>query len=141
MVDSGAGTNGVECKKFFPDYEIKDYPGNRPGPRCVAANGAPLENGGYVNLNVVIDGEDHVLPMDDVPLEMPILSVRKIVRKGNYVAFRDGGGYTKNVKTGHKMRFVERQGLCLIKVQVKAPSPGKASESWKPTADFSRPGR
>ena len=55
-----------------------------------AANGAPLENGGCVNLNVSIAGEDHILPMDDLPLEMPILSVRKIVCKGNCVAFRDG---------------------------------------------------
>ena len=52
MVDSGAGTNGAKCKKFFLDYKIQDYPTNRPGPRCVAANGAPLENGGYVNLEL-----------------------------------------------------------------------------------------
>ena len=69
----------------------------------------------------------------------PILSVRKIVRKGNYVTFRDGGGYIKNVKTGDKMRFVERQGVYFIKVLVKAPSPGKTSESWQPSAGLSRP--
>ena len=63
MVDSGAGTNGAKCKTLFPDYKIQDYLANRPGPRCVAANSAPLENGGYENLNVVIDGEDRGLPM------------------------------------------------------------------------------
>ena len=92
-------------------------------------------------MNVVIDGEDHVLPMDALPLEMPILSVRNIVRKDNYVTFRDGGGYIKNVKTGHKMRFVKRQGVYFIKVQVQAPSPGKASEGLKPTAGFDGPGQ
>ena len=50
--------------------------------------------------------------MDDLPLEIPILGVRKIVRKGTYVTFRDAGGYIKNVKTDHKMRVVERQGVC-----------------------------
>ena len=80
-VDSSAGTNGAKCKKLFPDYKIQDYPANKPGPRCVAANGAPLENGGYVDLNVSIAGEDHVPPIDDLPLEMPILSARKIARK------------------------------------------------------------
>ena len=89
----------------------------------------------------MIDGEDHVLLMDDLPLEMPILSVRKIARKGNYVTFCEGGGYFKNVQTGHKMRLVERQGLCFIKAQVEAPSPGRASESWKPTAGSSWSGR
>ena len=141
MVDSGAGTNGAKCAKFFKNYKIQDYPANRPGPRCVAANGAPLENGGYVNLNVTIAGEEHVLPMDDLPLEMPILSVRKIVRKGNYVTFRDGGGYIKNVKSGKRLHFVERQGVYFIKVKVNDPSPNKAVEGFKPMAGFSRPGR
>ena len=82
-----------------------------------------------------------MLPMDDLPNEMPILSVRKIDRKGNYVIFRGGCGYIGNVKAGHKMRFVERQGVHLIKVRVKDPSPGEGSEGQKPTAGVSRPGR
>ena len=141
MVDSGAGTNHAKCKLLFPDYKIQDYPADRPGPRCVAANGAPLENGGYVNLNVSIAGEDRILPMYDLSLEMLILSVRKIVRKGNYVTFRDGGGYIKNVQSGKRLYFDERQEVYSIKVQVKAPSPGKTSEGFKPMSGFSRPGR
>ena len=100
-----------------------------------------MENGGYVNLNVSIAGEDHILPMDDLPLEMPILSVRKIVCKGNSVTFRDGGGHIKNVKTGKRLSFVERQGVYFNNVQVKAPSPGKASEGFNPMSGLSRPGR
>ena len=100
-----------------------------------------MENEGYANLNVVINGEDHVLPLEDLPLEMPILRVRKLVRKDNYVTSRDGGGYIQNVKTGRKMRFVERHGVYFIKVQVKAPSPGKASEGVKPMSGFIRPER
>ena len=141
MVDSGAGTNGAKSQKFFPDYKVQDYPAKRPGPRCVAANGAPLENGGYVNLNVSIAGEDHILPMDDLPLELQIPSVRKIIREGNYVTFRNGGGYIKSVKSGKRLYFVERQGVYFIKVQVKTPSPGKTSDGFKPMSDFSRPGR
>lgn len=79
--------------------------------------------------------------MDHLPLEMPILSVRKIIRKGNYVTFRNGGRYSKNVKTGKRLYFVEWQGVYFIKVQVKAPSPGKASEGFKHMSGFSRPGR
>ena len=94
-----------------------------------------------MNLNVTIAGEDHILPIDDLPLEMPILSVRKIVRKGNYVTFRDGGGYIKNAKSGKRLHFVERQGVYFIKVQVKDPSPSKAVEGFKPMSGFSRPGR
>ena len=95
-----------------------------------------------MNLNVVIDGKDHVLPMDILPPKMPILSVRKLVRNGNYETFRDSGGHIKNVKTGHKMRFIESKGVYFIKVQKKAPSLGKAPESlFKAKSGFSRPGR
>ena len=93
-----------------------------------------------MNLNAVIDGGEHVLPMDDLPLEMTILSVRNLVCKGNCVTFCDGG-YIKNDKTGHKMRFVGRQGVYFIKVQLKAPSPGNALEGFKPMSGLSRPGR
>ena len=53
-------------------------------------------------MNVVIDSEEHVLPMDGLPLEMTILSVPKIVRKGTYAMCRGSGGYIKNVKTSHR---------------------------------------
>ena len=57
MLDSGAGTNGARCKKHFKDYKRQGYPANRPGPRCVAANGAPLQHGGFVKWNVVMGGD------------------------------------------------------------------------------------
>ena len=94
-----------------------------------------------MNLNVSIAGEDHLLPMDDLPLEMPILGVRKIVRKGNYMTFRDGGSYIKNVKSGKRLHFVERQGIYFIKIQLKVPSPGKAADGFTLMSGFSRPGR
>ena len=43
-------------------------------------------------MNVEIGGEDHILPMDDLDVDVPILSVRRIVRRGNLVKFRRGGG-------------------------------------------------
>ena len=55
---------------------------------------------------------------------MPFLSVRKIVRKGNYVTFRNGGGYIKNVKSGKRLHSIERQEVYFIKVQS-----GEGSES------------
>ena len=89
---------------------------------------------------VEIDGEEHVLPMDDPPIERLILSVRKIVPNVNYTTFRDRGGYIKNVKTGLNMRCVERPGVYLIQVRVKDPSRGEGSEGQTPTAGFNRPG-
>ena len=100
-----------------------------------------MDHSGVVNFNVVVHGEEHVLPMDDLPIEMLILSVCKRVRKGNFVTFRDGGGYIKNAKTGRRMRFVERQGVYFTKVRVGDPSPGDGVDGQKPAAGFSWPRR
>ena len=36
---------------------------------------------------------------------VPIISVRKVVKKGNAVKFKDGGGYIMNIATKKKLRF------------------------------------
>ena len=66
--------------------------------------------------------------------------MRKIVRNGNYVKFRRGGGYIFNAKTGKKLPFVERQGVYFVKVKVLDPLPGDAIDDMDITAVFSRQG-
>ena len=52
---------------------------------------------------------------------MSIISVQKIVRKGNKVIFEDEGGYILNVKTGKRLNFVEKHGVYFIKIMVLPP--------------------
>ena len=136
MMDSGAGCNGGKCKELFPKYRVQKHSKTRPQQNVVSACGTKLPHRGHVNLNVEIGGEDHKIPMDDIDVDLPILSVRRIVRQGNPVNFRQGGGYIRNARTGTKLRFVERQGVYFIKVKVKEPSPEDALEQ-----SFTRPGR
>ena len=137
MMDSGSGSNGAKCKALFPKYKVHGHSKERPQQNCITACGTPLEHRGHCNLNVEIGGEDHILPMDDLDVDVPILSVRRIVRRGNLVKFRRGGGYIQNARTGRKLPFVERQGVYFIKVKVKNPSP----EDVAVESVFSRQGR
>ena len=137
MMDSGSGSNGAKCKSLFPKYKVHGHTKDRPQQNCITACGTPLEHRGHCNLNVEIGGEDHILPMDDLDVDVPILSVRRIVRRGNLVKFRRGGGYIQNARTGRKLPFIERQGVYFIKVKVKNPNPtASIGESV-----FSRQGR
>ena len=53
-----------------------------------------MESEDVVDVKVDIEGETHVIEFDDLPVECPIISVRKIVHKGNKVVFKRKGGGT-----------------------------------------------
>ena len=78
-----------------------------------------------------VELEGHKVPItfSDLPVQCPILSVRKIVRRGNKVVFNLDGGYIKHKATGNKMYFVEREGVYFIKMKildVESPESGFA---------------
>ena len=56
--------------------------------RPVLANGAPMESDEVVDVKVGIQRQHHEIEFDDLPVECPIISVRKMVRKGNKVVFQ-----------------------------------------------------
>ena len=89
-----------------------------------------MESSEIVDVLVDIDGESHSIEFDDLPVECPIISVRKIVRKGNKVVFQEKGGYILNETTQKRLHFTEKQGVYFIKLKVRPP-----------TEDFHRRGR
>ena len=76
--------------------------------------------------------ETHVIPFEDMPVECPILSAENIVKKKNVVTFRDGGGYIVNTVTSKKLRFVERNGVHLIELNMLEPREKNVSGSARP---------
>ena len=108
MMDSGAGCNAAKRDKEFPRYQIKKGSKKR---QCILADGTEIKSEGIVEVRAEIEGEEHVIPFDDLPVECPIISVRRIVHKGNVVKFKKDGGYVLNASTGRKLRFVERNGV------------------------------
>ena len=104
MMDSGAGCHAAWAKKAFARHKRRK---GKQVRRCVLADGTPMESEDVVDVKVDIEGETHVIEFDDLPVECPIISVRKIVHKGNKVVFKKKGGYILNIKTGKKLHCVE----------------------------------
>ena len=127
MMDSGAGCHAADAKKSFPGHKRRKGKQTR---KCVLANGDPMESDEVVDLKVGIEGETHVIEFDDLPVECPIISVRKIVHKGNKVVFQQKGGYILNEATRKKLHFIEKHGVYFIKIMVHPPD-----------ESFHRPGR
>lgn len=73
---------------------------------------------GEVRVNVLSGGEKLIIAFDDIDIDTPVLSVRKIVRNGNHVKMYRGGGYVKNETTGKRLCFAERQGVYFIKLKI-----------------------
>ena len=63
----------------------------------------------------------------DMEVEMPILSVRKMIRKRNLVQFEDDGGFIKNQDTGRTTKFYECGGAYFLKLRIDDPS---VAEQW-----------
>ena len=88
MMDSGAGCNAADAKKEFGAHRVQ---GARNKQQCVVADGTEITSNGICNVTALVEGEEHLIPFEDLPVECPIISVRKVVKKGNIVKFKDGG--------------------------------------------------
>lgn len=118
MMDSGAGCHAADAKKEFPLHKRRK---GKQVRKCVLANGDPMESDEVVDVRAGIQGETHEIEFDNLPVECPIISVRKIVRKGNKVVFQERGGYIHNLKTNKRLHFVEKNGVYFIKILVHPP--------------------
>ena len=123
MVDSGAGVNGIDASKHCPAllHKLRDAVKRK---KCITANGGEM----LIDKEIDIDCEfgDHKMSITfaDLPVQCPILSVRRIIKKGNRVIFNDGGGYIEHTVTRRRIDFIEREGVYFIKMNlVSSPSP------------------
>lgn len=126
-MDSGAGCHAADAKKEFPKHRRRKGKHVR---KRVLDNGDPMESDEVVVVSAGIQGENHVVEFDDLPVECTVISVRKIVRTGNKVVFQEKGGYILNEKTQKRLEFVEKHEVYFIKILVHPPD-----------EDFHRPGR
>ena len=84
-----------------------------------------MANGGELlvthELDVVceLDGHDVPVTFSDLPVSCPILSVRRIVKRGNRVVFDDDGSYILEKATGRRIEFVERERVYFVRMKMK----------------------
>ena len=65
---------------------------------CVLADGAEITSKGICKVTAMVESEERLIPFEDLPIECPIISVRKVVQKGNIVKLHRGEKETE----GHR---------------------------------------
>ena len=116
MIDSGSGVDGAALETLLPGVEVAKA--ERP-IICTTANGQEMVADKVAKLRVALDGEECVIPFSDLPLEMPIISVRQHVGSRKHSCrIRNGGGYFRNTQTKVKSRFIEREGVYFMRMKV-----------------------
>ena len=128
MVDSGSGAHCINVGKMLPRHLIQESPGQLKGQVMETAGGHELQNEGQVLVDFETqEGIRSNIVFQNVKVTTPILSVRKLVLKGHKVEFWDGGGCITGAGAGgHKMFFVERNGVYYIKLRILPPKNNEA---------------
>ena len=83
-----------------------------------------------------LDAEKIDIPFSDLPLTMPILSVRKHVRRNHRCRIKEGGGYFTHNVTKKRTRFVEKEGVYFMRMKVVSQSDQAKTDK---SMDFVRP--
>ena len=92
------------------------------GDYATTACGKTLYNRGKCIVKGTVDGDEFCVPFKDMDVELPILSVRKIVKRRNSVRFNQRGGTIKCLDTGRILKFYEHEGVYFIKLKVTDPA-------------------
>ena len=83
------------------------------------------------------NGVEVSLGFTHMKVDVPVVSVRALVRNGNDVQFFEGGGKVTNRENGAEIPFVEMGGVYFLKLKIKPP---KSAASMGNSAGFARPG-
>ena len=142
MVDSGSGVDGFQASEFASNVPLSD---SAERTVCITANGDEMVADKEALCSVELDGQPMDIPFKDLPLTMPILSMRRHIHRGHSCRIQHGGGYFRNLVTRKKSRFVEKDGVYFIKMRVNGPSDkltavAKDNSDGIRSAGFTRPG-
>ena len=139
LVDSGSTLNAAWIKKHFPKYASLIIASKQQmrGDVATTAGGHELKHKGRCKVNTVISGIDVPIAFSNMKVDVPILSVRRMVKSCKDVVFTESGGTIKNRVTGQTLQFIEADGTYWIKLKVGPP----IEEDRIPSASvFTRPG-
>ena len=90
----------------------------RKRKRCILADGGELIVDKVLETDVQLDGHTVHIKFSNLPVQCPILNVRRIVKQGNIVVFQEQGGYILHKKTGRQINFIEREGVYFVKMKL-----------------------
>ena len=124
LVDSGSTVNAAWISKHFPAYAalVQQTAASLQGDGATTACGRKLLNKGRCLIGATCQGSDFSVAFKDMETDLPILSVRKMIKMGSDVEFHDGGGSIRNRRTGQVLLFYEHEGVYFIKFKIKDPA-------------------
>ena len=123
LIDSGSTLNAAWIKKHFPEY-IRFIIASKQqmrGDVATTAGGHELKHKGRCKVDTEVDGIDMPIAFSNIKVDVPILSVRRMVKLGNDVIFTESGGTITNRATGNVLHFIEAEGTYWIKLKIKKP--------------------
>ena len=119
-LDSGAAES-VLPKDMLKEVPLKESKGSRSGLNYVAANGGRMPNLGEKNVNFrTKDGRNSNITFQVTSARKPLVSVSRIVQKGNKVIFAPGNSYIENMASGKRIELEEINGTYHIDVEYLA---------------------
>ena len=106
LVDSGATIHASWIEKLFPAYKDKivESTAQRRGETATTAGGQALKCEGRCTLNLEAHGMNIAVNTNNMRVDIPILSVRRLVKDGYSVAFEEDGGYICQRGTNNTVR-------------------------------------
>lgn len=124
LVDSGSTVNAASISKHFPAYAslVQQTAASLQGDGATTDCGRKLLKKGRCVVGATCQGSDFNVAFKDMETDLPILSVRKMIKMGSDVEFHDGGGSIHNRRTGNTLLFYEHEGVYFIKLKVKDPA-------------------
>ena len=123
MADSGSTLHGMNVSKELPNYAhlVAPIPASKKGRGAETASGECVAINGTIDLKGHIDGEAHTVRFNDMPISMPIASMRQTIKKGNDLHITPHGGVIRNRLTGKTIKLHERGGVYFFKMKFLAP--------------------
>ena len=102
LVDSGSKINVAWIGKHIPQYVDLADPASERGDFATTSGGHKFFNKGRCLIKGYVREQSFPVAFKDMEVELPILSVRKIVKKKNDVRFTQKGGTIRNQVTGRR---------------------------------------
>ena len=92
------------------------------GDHATTAGGAKLYNKGRVTVDGGADNMPFPINFKDMEVELPIRSVREMVKRGNNVRLVPDGGAINHRDTGRSIKFRKHEGVYFLKLKVAGPN-------------------
>ena len=122
VVDSGASET-VIGPNMVESAEVKEGRAYRQGVKYEVANGIRIPNLGEKKFSGVSnEGFLRDMTAQVCGINKGLLSVSKLVEKGNRVVFDKSGSYIQNQWTGEKMKLKAERGLFMLQLWTRAAS-------------------